>query len=274
MLSPFTPLFFPNLKVDGVESNYMQTFAPTDRILIEILHGGDYDATDAIYCEPDHEKLFDIQYRNWEYNSPYGLKFAEISLNPGIYTAEINGNQSAPFQVTNDDTVLANTTLIQYSMDSNKHRQDAMFFIDGMQRFFDFRVPGGFKDANWTFSVECEQFVNDQSDIIQLYALESTQHKFTLGTSEGCPIWFAEMLNRLLCCTYVYFDGVRYARKDTAVPEVSQQLESVNSFVCTQNLQKIVNIDPAISLSHEAILRRVDTSVYRTISDNVNRLIY
>ncbi len=35
-----------------------------------------------------------------------------------------------------------------------------------------------------------------------------------MGGQEGVPVHFAEMLNRLLTRSYVYFDGVRYARKD------------------------------------------------------------
>ena len=37
ILSPFTPLFFPSAKADGIESAYIQTFAPADKILIELL---------------------------------------------------------------------------------------------------------------------------------------------------------------------------------------------------------------------------------------------
>jgi hypothetical protein len=145
-----------------------------------------------------------------------------------------------------------------------------VFFIDGMQHFFDFRVPGGFKDKDWTFAVESEQFVTDEADIMSLYALESTQKKFTMGTAEGCPIWFGEMLNRLLCCNYVYFDGVRYARKDTSVPEVTEQLEGVNSFVFSQQLQQVNNLDPELELTNQAIMRRVDSEDDYRIEDDEN----
>lgn len=158
-------------------------------------------------------------------------------------------------------------------MNNNRQRRDAVFFIDGMQRFFDFRVPGGFKDSNWTFAVEGEQFATDEADLVQLYGLESTQKKFTLGNSEGCPIWFAELLNRLLCCSYVYFDGERYTRKDASVPETTVLIDGVNSFVFTQNLQKVVNIDPTLTLQHQAIMRRVGNSAYRLATADINRLI-
>ena len=274
ILSPFTPLFFSHHKRDGIDSKYIQTFATTDEILIELIGGVGDTVVAKVFTEPDHIELYQIHSNSWQINGTSKLLFAEVSLAPGYYSIEISGfGTSNIFRVTDDPLILERTTLIQYSMNNNRHRKDAVFFIDGMQRFFDFRVPGGFKDSNWTFAVEGEQFITDESDIVQLYGLASTQKKFTLGNSEGCPIWFAEMLNRLLCCTYVYFDGERYARKDTSVPETTVLIEGLNSFVFSQNLQKVVNIDPELTLRHQAILRRVDNSDYRLATTNINRLI-
>lgn len=274
MLSPFTPLFFPHHKRDGIESPYVQTFSTTDQIMIQLIGSKIWGGVADVYTEPDHTVLFQINFSTWEVNSETFLRFATLSLSPGFYSVSITGcGQSDIFRVTDDDQELENTTLIQYSMNNNRHRKDAVFFIDGMQRFFDFRVPGGFKDSNWGFAVEGEQFVTDASDIVQLYGLESTQKKFTLGNSDGCPVWFAELLNRLLCCTYVYFDGERYARKDTSVPETTVLLDGVNSFVFTQNLQRVINIDPALTSVHQAIIRRVADDGYRLAKTNINRLI-
>lgn len=273
ILSPFTPLFFTHHKRDGIESKYMQTFAPTDEILIELIGAQVWPGVARVYVEPKHELLYQIEWNTWAINSATKLRFTSLCLSPGYYSIEITGfGRSNTFRVTDDPLVLENTTLIQYSMKNNRQRKDAVFFIDGMQRFFDFRVPGGFKDSNWAFSVEGEQFVTDDADIVQLYGLESTQKKFTLGNSDGCPIWFAELLNRLLCCTYVYFDGERYARKDTAVPEMTVLLDGVNSFVFTQNLQKVVNIDPHLTLEHQAIMRRVDDT-FRSTTTYINRIV-
>lgn len=281
-ISPFTPLFFIDHRSDGLDSKYIQTFAPTDKILIEIICERNYEEGDwCLYSEPEHKLIDVIDYQWWNFNDNQELHFAVLSPSPGLYSLEVMGKCSEVFRVTDDPLILKNTTLIQYSMNNNRHRADGLFFIDNMQHFFDFRVPGGFKDSNWTFSVESEQFTTPQSDIVQLYGLDSTQKKFTLGNSEGCPIWFGELLNRILCCSYVYFDGERYARKDTAAPEVTAVLEGVNSFVFSQNLQKITNIDPQLMLNHQAIMRRVITIDddgaysynYRTSNTNINRLI-
>ena len=274
ILSPFTPLFFSHHKRDGIDSKYIQTFASADEILIEIIGGIEDTVVAKVFTEPDHIELYQIHVNSWQINDTSKLLFAEVSLAPGYYSIEISSfGTSNIFRVTDDPLILEKTTLIQYSMNNNRHRKDAVFFIDGMQRFFDFRVPGGFKDSNWTFAVEGEQFITDESDIVQLYGLDSTQKKFTLGNSEGCPIWFAELLNRLLCCTYVYFDGERYARKDNSAPETTILQEGINSFVFSQNLQKVINIDPVLTMQHQAIMRRVDNSDYRLATININRLI-
>ena len=273
MLSPFTPLFFPSMRADGIESPYVQTFATTDKILIELI-GDVIWAGSATVEEVNTGWKFTIQFNTWDITDDIRLRFATLSLSAGYYTVSIDGiGRSAMFRVTDDPVVLDNTTLIQYSNRDNRRRQDVVSWINGMQYFFDFRVPGGFKDSNWTFAVESEQFVTDDNDIIQLYGRESTQKKFTLGTSEGCPIWFAELLNRLLTCDFVYFDGERYARKEASVPEISVLLEGVNSFVFSQNLQKVANIDPELTLAHQAILRRISDTEYRAANTNTNRLI-
>lgn len=273
IISPFTPLFFSHYKRSDVDSTYIQTFAPTDEILIELIGESPYLDTANIYMEPSHELLHQIDWNMWRMNENTYLSFYSFSLAPGYYSIEIGGiGRSNIFRVTDDPLILNKTTLIQYSMNNNRHRKDAVFFIDGMQRFFDFRVPGGFKDSNWTFSVEGEQFITDDADIVQLYGIDSTQKKFTLGNSVGCPVWFAELLNRLLCCSYVYFDGERYARKDTSVPEMTVLLDGIDSFVFTQNLQRIANIDPELALKHQAIMRRIGDN-YRYTKENINRLI-
>lgn len=274
ILSPFTPLLFSHHKHDGIDSRYIQTFAPTDQILIELLCAPNEEEGDwELYSEPNHTLLTVIETSVWAINESTEVRFAVLSPSAGYYSIKINGMTSNVFRITDDPAILNNTTLIQYSMNNNRHRKDVVFFIDGMQRFFDFRVPGGFKDSNWSFAVEGEQFITDESDIVQLYGLDSTQKKFTLGNSEGCPVWFAELLNRLLCCSYVYFDGERYARKDNSVPETTVLLEGVNSFVFTQNLQKVVNIDPTLTLQHQALMRRIDNTNYRLAKTNINRLI-
>ncbi len=274
IVSPFTPLFFIDHKTDGIDCGYVQTFAVTDRILLELIGSSGDDVSAQVIEERSGTPLCQIVFNEWAVNEDTVLKFASISLSPGLYSVEISGiGKSEPFMVTDDGMTLADTVLIQYSMKNNRQRNDAVFFIDGMQYFFDFRVHGGFKDSNWSFGVENEQFVTPNSDISQLFGLESTQKKFTLGCSSGVPVWFGEMLNRILVCSHVYFDGVKYTRKDAAVPEMNVALEGVNSFVFTQSLQQSVNLDPIIEQRNHLIMRRVGSAGYRRSYDGINRKI-
>ena len=273
-ISPFTPLFFFNHKTDGIESEYIQTFATSDQIFIEIIGKKSDEIKAYVVSEPDGKEFFEIHFNEWEMNPTTCLRFIALTLPCGMYSINIIGiGKSKIFMVTDCQQELNKTTLIQYSMSNNRQRTDAVFLIDGMQHFFDFRVPGGFKDSSWSFSVENEQFVTDQSDIVQLYALESVQRKFTLGNSQGCPIWFAEMLNRILCCSYVYFDGERYARKESGVPEITVQLDGINSFVFSQSVQKVANINPTITEMHQMMMRRIGADKFRSINDSYNRII-
>lgn len=274
IVSPFTPLFFINRKADGIDSEYIQTFATTDQILLQLIGGRNDTVVAQIISEPDGAVLHQIQFNQWDINDTVTLRFTAISLSTGYYSVNIMGvGRSEVFRVTDDPLILNKTTLIQYSMRNNRQRQDAVFFIDGMQYFFDFRVPGGFKDSNWTFNVESEQFVTQYADISQLFGLESTQKRFTLGGSMGVPVWFGEMLNRILICSHVYFDGIKYSRKEANVPELTVQLEGVNSFVFNQTLQQSTNLDPVIEQRNHAAMRRVDDTNYRATSSTINRLI-
>lgn len=274
IVSPFTPLFFINRKADGIDSEYIQTFATTDQILLQLIGGRNDTVVAQIISEPDGAVLHQIQFNQWDINDTVTLRFTTISLSTYYYSVNIMGvGRSEVFRVTDDPLILNKTTLIQYSMRNNRQRQDAVFFIDGMQYFFDFRVPGGFKDSNWTFNVESEQFVTQYADISQLFGLESTQKRFTLGGSMGVPVWFGEMLNRILICSHVYFDGIKYSRKEANVPELTVQLEGVNSFVFNQTLQQSTNLDPVIEQRNHAAMRRVDDTNYRATSSTINRLI-
>ncbi len=275
ILSPFTPLFFISHKTDGIGSDYIQTFSTSDRILIQLIGRLPWSGIAQVFMEPGHKLMYQVKWNEWTINEDVQLLFSSFTLPPGYYSVFITGFRvSEIFRVTDDDTVLSETTLIQYSMKNNRQRNDAVFFIDGMQYFFDFRVHGGFKDSGWSFSCESEQFVTQSADISQLYSLESTQKRFTLGSSMGVPVWFGEMLNRILSCSHVYFDGVKYCRKESNTPELAVQLEGVDSFVFTQTLQRSVNLDPKIEHDNQMALRRHDDNRYRAVSTNINRIIY
>ena len=267
ILSPFSPIFFqPRKGRNGIPSYYVQTFAPTDKIQLQLIGvSGDTPPTTKVFNYCTGSELYTIEWSSWDMNGTDLLYFATIhGLSNGYYYIVMEGvGISEPFKVTDYLPELQQTTLIQYAMKDNRQRDDAVFLVDNMPTFFDFRVPGGFKDGGWQFGIENEQFVTDDANIVELFGMDSVAKTFTMGDGDGVPIWFGELLNRLLTCSYVYFDGVRYARKEGNVPEVSAQDELLNSFVITQVVQKVTLLDPVI----EAANRKLDTE------NNINRLI-
>lgn len=270
IISPFTPLFFsPSTDKFGAKSKYVQLFSRTDRIFIELISGPEEQEPVVYINNLLNDTSTAILLSSWKMNDDKIVYFYNISLLPcGYYNVVVNGRTSEIFRITDDECELSETTLIQYSMKDNKQRLDTVWWIDGMQYFFDFRVPGGFKDNGWTFGVDNEQFVTSDEDIVELFSHEYTTVLFTLGNAMGCPVWFAELLNRVLCCNYVYFDGIRYARKESNVPELNQQIEGLKSFVFNQMLQKVKTINPVLEWDNQVSMRRIQNDTYRITSDS------
>ena len=192
-ISPFTPLFFnPSDDLFGIRSKYIQKFAPTDQIFIEIIAFSEKDEPVGSVVNAITGTRISKTWNSWKMNDSIVLYYCVVTgLANGYYEFELNGKSSELFEVTDDERKLSRTTLIQYSMRDNKQRTDCVFIIEGKQYLFDFRVPGGFKDSGWGFGVTNEQFVSTEEDVFDLYSSENTIKTFTLGNAEGCPVWYA-----------------------------------------------------------------------------------
>lgn len=281
-ISPFTPLFFaPTSDKFGARSKYVQTFAPTDRLLVQVVRTEtEEEETTPVLTLSVKDILGGTEtmqpWRSWSLNSETEVLWATIQGLPcGIYSVLVGTIESEPFCVTDDELLLAQTTLLQYSMRDNRQRSDTVFLIDMMRHFFDWRIPGGFKDDGWSFGVDNEQFTTNVYDVVDVYSHDVTLKTLTLGNSQGCPVWYAELLNRVLSCTYVYVDGVRYSRHESDVPEVNAEVEGLKSFIFKQVLQKVRILDPAVEAYNHLRIRRVvegSTENFRGITDGDNML--
>lgn len=266
-ISPFTPLHFGEANAsDGLPSRYVQLFAPTDRIMIQVIADAEDLAPDATISDAHTgASVGSITWQTWEMNENKKLFFATLcGMSVGHYTIRIYDNfkqsldvVSDEFRITDDAIALSKTTLIQYRFKDNKQRDDVVSVIDFMTYFFDFRVPGGFKDSGWQFGVSNEQFTTQREDLVELFANDYTSKTFTLGGALGVPVWYGEMLNRLLCCSYVYFNGDRYVRNESEVPTINVLVDGLDSFVFTQILRKAQVIDPLIEELNQISIRRV-----------------
>ncbi len=270
-VSPFTPIFFwPSTDVSGSASSYVQVFSPSDEIMLQVVcRSESRNIEGKIISAFGTAAPTPIQWKIWSMNETDKLLYFVLTgLSEGCYCIDINGVTSEPFRITSDKAELAKTTLIQYSMKDNRRRQDAVFDIGGQRIFFDWRVHGGFKDDNWSFGVENEQFTDSENNMYDVFSAESTQKAFTLGCSDGCPIWFGEMLNRILSCTYVYFEGERFVRSGSSVPEVQKVIEGRRSYVFKQLLFDLRVVDYEESENIMKI-RRVDASTFRKVQNRI-----
>ena len=84
-----------------------------------------------------------------------------------------------------------------------------------------------------------------------------------LGGPVGVPVWYGELLNRVLTCPYVYFDAVRYMRNESEVPSMNTIVEGLDSFVFTQSLRKSSLADKTIEEANQVAIRRVDSTYNR-----------
>lgn len=219
-------------------------FAPTDNIFIEVITNTEYKMNGLLKNHVDGTSR-EIEFQSFSLKDGSTVFHSTITgLASGYYSISVGDQECNVFKVTDDEHELDKTTLIRYSMRSNKQRNDCIFWNGEEQFYFEFRAPGGFKDDDWTFAVNNEQFEISNGNIVELFAVESTQKKFTLGNAEGCPVWFAEHLNRILCCSNVYFNGVRFVRKGNSVPEMTKEIVSLKSYIFKVSLQGMVdNID-------------------------------
>lgn len=245
IISPFTPLFFsPSTDKFGAESKYIQLFSPIDKIFIEVLSEVEQEIIGNISNKVTGE-IYPLEFQTFTMGNDIYVSYTIITgLSNGYYSVTLNEQESEIFKITDDEQELSETTLIRYSMHSNKLRRDCVFWNGETQFYFEFRAPGGFKDDDWAFEVDNEQFEISNGNIVELYAIESTQKRFTLGNARGCPIWYAEHLNRILCCSNVYFNGTRFVRKGNSTPEITQEIASLKSYIFKVTLQGMVdNID-------------------------------
>ena len=274
-ISPFTPLCFEPYVSDGLPSRYVQLWAPTDHILVQVLADSEDGEPDAELVNAVTGDTIDtISWQSWEMNSDKVLYFCELSgLSTGYYKIVIEETESDVFRVTDDTALLARTSLLQYRFKDNKQRDDVVSVIDGVPHFFDFRVPGGFKDSGWGFGVTNEQFATQHADLVELYARDYITKTFSLGGPEGVPVWYGALLNRLLTCSYIYIDGERYTRNESETPAMQTLVEGVDSFVFTQVLRRVSgDMEEAANQGNHVMLRRVSGSNVRIV-DNSNLLI-
>lgn len=244
IISPFSSIFFSKRRCWGEDSPNIQIFAPTDTPVVEIIRASGEFLPECQLTEINTGAMEEITPDSYRMGDGWVDIIRLSQMAQGCYYLTVGEEESEPFRVTADEIELSQSVLIRYSPYDNRGRRDVVAIVGEDRVVFDFRVQGGFKDDGITFGVDNEQFTTQEADVVELYGRESTIHTLTVGLCDGVPIWFGELLNRLLTCRYVFIGGQRYARHQQSVPEITQTLDGVNSFVITQQLSPVKYLQP------------------------------
>lgn len=266
--SPFNPIKFE----DMILGSYPMVFDINDHIMIEcFVAPGEIVPKMELVDAVTHTVISALEWNRWVIGTIVLCYYVLKGIETGEYYFYMGKMRSGLVIITDDRKILSETVLIQYGMKSNRSRMDIVSRINNRRYFFDFRIPGGFKDKDWEFSVENEQFVSDTSDIVELSSIDITTKKLTIGSPVGVPEWVGEMINRILSCDLVYVDGIRYTRSSDTVPErvFSDNLEE--NFVFTQTLRQSQYIDPEFERENNLALRRAHNHL-RGASGNLRKI--
>lgn len=106
-----------------------------------------------------------------------------------------------------------NTILIEYR-DTGINKD--MFFINQVGNTFSFykRIVGGvLADGCQPESIDTI-YASQMHNSTQLFGVPYNVYTFTFGDGFGLPYYEVDLLNRIFCMDYFYFDGVRYSKGD------------------------------------------------------------
>lgn len=259
IFSPFNPVLFnPTVDIHHI-------YSPSDHIMIECFADISEQVPSPRLCEADGGNP--VSSLSW-IRMPIGdrilLFYVFRGLPVGNYKIKVGESDSNVIHVTDDEDVLSQTVLLQYRNRSNSGRYDLVSKINGVPFFFDFRIPGGIKDSDWSFGVENRQFSTDNNDVVELQAIDITNKMLTLGYSSGVPAWEAGMINRIFSCDLVYVDGDRYSRCEESTPLLIDSDPSGKKSVYKIMLRQDHCVDPAFERTNRIALRRTPTHLRRT----------
>jgi hypothetical protein len=280
-ISGVCPLFFRVIGENGALPDYVQKFHSSDTILLQ-LFSNDGEVPSALLNNKTENTSSAISFSTYQVNDSVMMYYASLSgLNEAKYTVTANGFESVPFCIDASDKILSETVLVRYShKDNTTAGYAAVFWIENVQQFFEFRMEGGFKPSGIAQKVSTEQFRNQFQELANIYAVPYKTFVFTGGdNAHGLPYWFAELLNRALCLSDTEIDGVQYVRSEGSEPAITPIMEGLQAFNITISLEKKVNDAFGISFlpsgyvtldgqSHQDINASIsgDTTTYAVVS--------
>lgn len=275
-----TPLFFPNewREYDSEnELDYVQKFAPTDTILLQLISDSSTaptvyigSCTDAAreFLEPTTTETSTYAINGTTYCHTLSLS----GLEDGIYYIVAGGYRSAPFEVTSNEIELENTKLIRYTHSSNNNPLGNIFTANGSKVYFEFRVECGFKSSGIQPKIEAENFRDQFQRTSYLYSYPYLVETLTFGTASGLPAIFCDFINKIFSLDEVYVDGTRVVRSDSALPQAQQLIENAQKYVFTLDVE-VQKDDELTDITSEVIAAITDENG-QYITDESGNMLY
>lgn len=267
--SPFNPIYFGESGIaDDAMADYVHIFSTDDHILTQIFH--DVCLTlpmmELIDCTTG-ETLIQLNWGTYTINESEAVSFYELrGLDVGDYRLKVGEYVSNHIHVTDDIAELNETFLMQYTMRTNVARTDIYPIVNGLPKYFEIRLYGGFKDDGWSFSVENDYYVTDKDDIVEIYSIESTDKVLIIGNSEGEPIWIGNKIGLVLACDLLFIDGCRFSKSDDSALEITICNTEGTKFLYSVTLRQAHYVDAKFERIIRSSLRRVPGHMRRAMS--------
>lgn len=245
-IASICPLVFNPIRYDKFGNNcYIQKFYTTDEILVQVisnegapsffLNNLSYNSTNILLADESGATLLDensdmlsdsisdsttLSFETYGIDGEYYLyQIALSGLNDSIYSISINDSESEPFEVTSDRQILEDSILIKCSHYDNNSAFNNIWWANDVRQYVSLRVEGGFKPDGISEQVDNEYFRNQFQEITGLYSVPYQTRVLTVGNATGVPYWIANIINKMLCVSYLSIDGVFYVRSESSVPE-------------------------------------------------------
>lgn len=273
--SPFNPIYFQKKDApkDGAMTDYAHIFSPDDHIFFEVFHKSSVTIGPLKLLDATNGNLIvELLWNTYPINDSNSVSFYDLrGIDPGCYVLDFGEWISNTISVTENPEVLDDTVLIQYSTASNTMRTDVYPDIKSRLRYFEIRLGACFKDKDWSFAVENNQFVTDKSDATEITAIESTDKILTVGRSDGVPMWVGEKLNHILACKLIFIDGERYSYSGGNSVEISPVGTTDDRFVFSIQLRKARFVNAHYEKNITSLFRKIPSRL-RSVNSNLRKI--
>jgi hypothetical protein len=150
---------------------------------------------------------------------PEGIYYVGIHFRNGTdATADVFLSEPIHIATTHSDTILL-------SYNNEKNNFDIIFTGLPTSWNFNMRFDGGFESDGFTPKSNDVIYNDIVQNPVQLSSIPYDTKRITFGRTEGIPNYQAGIINRILACTHIWVDGVRYCKVSGAKLEPTRTKE-------------------------------------------------